>query len=398
MPDPPKETITPVTSQRVSHSLCGLCLALVLLTAGVFLLGCRRSVNEAKGPETRNKTGDTEVTPTAFSEKNKGEEYNASGIVPLGDSRFLFCDNNINDALIELTLSADGKQQGGLVRRPLVGLAAGSIDDIEDLTIVEQGGSRLVFAVSSLSVQPGSKKKGREAATRPGGLLRITIKPDGSLATELMSDFRAWLLLNAPELATSAQNDPDLGGLNIEGLAWDARRGALLLGIRTPVPGGKPLIRPVRIKDLSGGAWTTGNLEMLPPIHIAVENALGEQGIRSLTRNGFGEGFLVVVGNSTSESRAPFSLYSWDGGDEGKAVRLPISFHKRMKPEGITTGTIGGRKALLFVDDGGGFGVLATDGAALGKWEGPAARALRSLTVGVASKRRGVTPFSFASM
>jgi hypothetical protein len=139
------------------------------------------------------------------------------------------------------------------------------------------------------------------------------------------------------------------------------RRGALLLGIRTPVPGGKPEIRPVRIKDLSG-PWTTDNLEMLAPIHLAVENAIGEQGIRSITTNRFGEGFFVVVGNSTSESKAPFSVYSWDGGDEGKVSRIPISFHKKMKPEGLTTGTIGGRQVFVFVDDGGGFAIRSDDG------------------------------------
>lgn|GEM_PF-1673230 len=362
--DPPKSTSTPVTSQRVARSLCVVGLALLFATTGGFLVGCRTEVKQVKPSKAGNGgTSDTVVKSTPFSEKNDCEEHNASGVVPLGDSRFLFCDNNVNDALIELNISADGQQQGPLVRWPLVGLAPKSIDDIEDLTIVEQSGRRLVFAVPSLSVKPGSKKKGKEAADRPGGLLRITIQPDGSLATELMSDFRAWLLLNAPEIRSAAENDPDLGGLNIEGLAWDARRGALLLGIRTPAPGGKPLILPVRIKDLLG-PWTTGNLEMLAPIHLAVENAIGEQGIRSLTRNGFGEGFFVVVGNSTSESRAPFSVYKWDGGDDGKASRLPISFHKKMKPEGITTGTIGGRKALLFVDDAGGFSVLWDDGTA----------------------------------
>ncbi len=351
--DPPKDTRNSVT-----RSLWVVGLALLLSTTGGFLVGCRSDKNGPKSSPARGQPAqDTEVKPTAFSEKNDGEEYNASGVVPLGDSRFLFCDNNLNDALIELVFSADGQQQPSLIRKPLVGLAKKSIDDTEELTTVEQAGRRLVFAVTSLSVQPGSKKKGKEEEVRPGGLLRITIQPNGSLATELMSDFRAWLLLNAPELASSAKNDPDLGGLNIEGLAWDSRRGALLLGIRTPVSGGKPILRPVRIKDLVG-PWTTDNLEMLPPIHLAVEHALGEQGIRSISPNGFGEGFIVVVGNSTSESRAPFSVYLWDGGEAGKMSRLPISFHKHMKPEGVTTGTIGGKKVVLFTDDGGGFATL----------------------------------------
>jgi hypothetical protein len=359
--DPPRDTLNSVTRRPAWRSLYVAGLALLLSTTGGFLAGCGSGDNKPKSSDApKHASTDTELTSTLFLDKNNGEEYNASGVVPLGDSRFLFCDNNLNDALMELVVSKDGQQQGPLVRRPLVGLGKKHIDDMEELTIVEQDGRRLVFAVTSLSVKPGSKKKGEEEEVRPGGLLRITIQPDGFLATELMSDFRAWLTANAPEIASSAENDPELGGLNIEGLGWDARRGALLLGIRTPVPGGKPLIRPVRIKDLAG-PWTTGNLEMLPPIHLAVENAIGEQGIRSISRNGFGEGFFVVVGNSTSESEAPFSVYTWDGGDEGKVSRLPISFHHKMKPEGITTGTIGGRKALLFVDDGGGFSVLWYD-------------------------------------
>jgi hypothetical protein len=36
-------------------------------------------------------------------------------------------------------------------------------------------------------------------------------------------------------------------------------------------------------------------------------------------------------------------------------------FAKKMKPEGITRGTIGGRSALVIVDDGGGFQVMWED-------------------------------------
>jgi len=357
--DAPKDTINSATARQGLRNLCVAGAALLL--SGGLLAGCG-SGNETKSPKARKQEStDVAVKSTGFLEKTKDEEYNTSGVVPLDDSHFLICDNNRNGVLLELVLSKDGQQQGPLVERPLVGPGNKEIDDMEDLTIFEQDGRRLVFAVTSLSVKPGSKKKGKEAEVRPGGLLRITIKPDGLLATELMSDFRAWLVARAPEIGSSAENDPELGGLNIEGLAWDARRGALLLGIRTPAPSGKPMIQPVRIKD-PGGPWTTGNLEMLPPIHLAVENAIGEQGVRSVTRNGFGEGFFVVVGNSTSESKAPFSVYAWDGGDEGKVSRLPISFSKKMRPEGITTGTIGGRKALLFVDDAGGFSVLWDDG------------------------------------
>src|SRR6266536_2451140 len=48
------------------------------------------------------------ITPIPFEEMNGERAYNASGVVPLADSRFLFCDNNSGDALFELDLAEDG--------------------------------------------------------------------------------------------------------------------------------------------------------------------------------------------------------------------------------------------------------------------------------------------------
>src|SRR5436189_5823321 len=61
------------------------------------------------------------ITPVPFGEMNGEVVYNASGVVPLGDARFLFCDNNTNDALFELDLTADGQKRGPLIKRPLQG-------------------------------------------------------------------------------------------------------------------------------------------------------------------------------------------------------------------------------------------------------------------------------------
>jgi hypothetical protein len=38
-----------------------------------------------------------------------------------------------------------------------------------------------------------------------------------------------------------------------------------------------------------------------------------------------------------------------------------VRFHKKMKVEGVTQGTIGNRGAIVFVDDGGGYQVLWED-------------------------------------
>jgi hypothetical protein len=297
------------------------------------------------------------IAPIPFGEMNGRKEYNASDIVPLADSRFLFCDNNADDALFELDLTPDGRKKGPLIRRPLRGLAAGAAHDLEDMALVEEVGHRYVFLTSSMRVR---SPRGDLPAAPSGGMLRVTIAADETLVAKNIPDFRDWLIRAYPQLAASARIKPDDGGLNIEGLAWDRNRRALLFGLRTPTQDGKPLILPVKLKDLAG-PWTTSNLEAQTPIHLSVEPVGDEQGIRCLYNERDREGFLVIIGKATRDSEAPYSLYEWDGNAGGAMRRLNVIFAKKMKPEGITRGSIGGRSALVIVDDGGGFQVIWDD-------------------------------------
>jgi len=289
-----------------------------------------------------------------FGELNGRGEYNASGVIPLADSRFLFCDNNTSDALFELDLTPDGRKKGPLIRRPLQGLAPGAVDDIEDMTLVEDGGRRYIFITSSMQVRKG---RNDSLVVAPSGVLRVTINEDDSLSAENMPGFRDWLIRAYPRLAASAQVRPKDGGLNIEGLAWDRRRHALLFGLRTPVPDGKPLILPVKVKDLAG-PWTTNNLEAKPPIHLSVEAAGDESGVRGLYNERDRDSFLVITGKAIHHTEAPFSLYEWNGDAAGALRRFNVRFAREMKPEGITRGAIGGKIALVIVDDGGGYQVI----------------------------------------
>jgi hypothetical protein len=292
-----------------------------------------------------------------FGDINGKDEYNASGIVQLADARFLICDNNTNDALFELDLTNDGQKKGPLIRRPLLGLAPGEVDDLEDMTLVEENGRRYVFITSSMYVK---KAKKDALDVPPSGVLRVTINPDDTLSAENMPGFREWLIGAYPRLAAAAQTKPDDGGLNVEGLTWDKRRHAFLFGVRTPVLDGKPLVLPIKVRDLAG-PWTTGNLEAQAPVQLSVEATLGDQGIRGLSNEPDRDAFLVLTGKSIGDSKAPFSLYEW-GGDLGGAVRrFDVAFAKKMKPEGVTRATIGGRKALIIVDDSGGFQVIWAD-------------------------------------
>ena len=147
----------------------------------------------------------------------------------------------------------------------------------------------------------------------------------------------------------------------MEGLAWSSADSALLLGVRTPVADGRPLILRVRLKQLDG-PWDFSNLEMLPPVRLDVEQDDEEQGIRTIGSHGSKGVWLVVTGNSTSQSKAPFRLYAWDGNPEGTVRHFEqVRFHKKMRVEGVTHGTVGGRGAVVFVDDLGGYQLLWDD-------------------------------------
>jgi hypothetical protein len=287
---------------------------------------------------------------------NGNVPYNASGVVPLADSRFLFCDNNTNDALLELDLTADGKMRGPLIRRPLQGLAADAVDDMEAMTLAEEKGQRFIIVTTSLCAK--KTKDGQSLRVPPSGLLRVTVKPDGSLAAENMPGFRDWFIQHAPAaVAESAKLIPDEGGLNIEGLAWDRSRHTLLFGVRTSLAENKALVIPVRIKKLRD-PWTTDKLEMLPPIWLTLEPAEAAQGIRGMEYIPSRHAFWVITGKAISQTKVPFTLYEWNGDQQGTLHRLNVTFAEKMKPESVTEGTIAGRPMLLFVDDGGGYQVM----------------------------------------
>jgi hypothetical protein len=318
----------------------------------------------------KNSRGEQTIKPIYFDNPSGSEPYNASEVVAIGDGRFLFCDNNIGDALLELRLTPDGQIAHPLIKRPLQGLEDGVVDDIEGITLIENAGRKYIFATPSLSLK--QRKKERKKRSQRGKIaesrtafLRILLGEDGQLQAERVPDFRSWLLAHAPELHSSHKYLPDDGGLNVEGLAWDATKQLLLLGLRTPTRDGRPLVLRVRLNEPSG-AWTLDNFEMLTAVVLQIKDVGEEQGIRAIEYDPSRGTFLVVVGNATSASQARFSFYTWDGNEQGLTQRFKqIRFHKKMKVEGVTHGIIAGRGAVLFVDDGGGYQVLWDDDSRL---------------------------------
>jgi hypothetical protein len=310
------------------------------------------------------------VNATPFPERAEQDVFNASEVVPLGDGRFLFCDNNISDTLFEMRFDAEGALDGKLVRHKISSLSLDDVDDLEGLAAAEHDGKTMIYAVPSLSLKKRARidrkksKRGKEAFARYG-LLRITRGARSTLFAEVIPDLRSWLLERVPILMRTSRFLPDDGGLNLEALAWDPRDDTLVLGFRTPVARKGPIVLKIKVKETSG-PWTLDNLEYVGKTTLRLEEAGGEQGIRSIEYDPTREAFLVVTGNSRSASKVPFSLYLWDGNVKGKVKRFRrLAFDGEMRAEGVTHGTIGGRGAIVFVDDAGGYNILWDDDARL---------------------------------
>lgn len=288
------------------------------------------------------------VKPVPFPETNGGVPFNASGVVRTGSRRFAFVDNKDSTAVFEMTFDAHGETVERIHRRRLAG--ADGPGDPEGLALAESGGETFLVVSSSLSVADTGRRQRIN-----DGLVRVRYRPDGDLPAEAMAGFREWLLAHVPSLAEVGRLEPDAGGLNVEGLAWDAHAGALLFGLRGPaVPGRVALIHiPV---DVSG-KWTTESLGPPTLLSAEVPRAAAPQGIRDVSWDARTGEFLVLLGRSASHGDAPFRLATWTQGDE--TVRpLDVSFHRTAKPEGVTAFSLGDERRILIVDDGGGYAVL----------------------------------------
>src|SRR5262245_14599529 len=108
---------------------------------------------QKRNEETKSKQA--KIKSQMFGERpSKGNlPYNASEVVAIADSRFLFCDNNISDALFELKLAEDGSMDEPLIRRPIAGVDKHTVDDLEALALVEEGNRRYIFASPSMSLK-----------------------------------------------------------------------------------------------------------------------------------------------------------------------------------------------------------------------------------------------------
>ncbi len=164
-------------------------------------------------------------------------------------------------------------------------------------------------------------------------------------------------------LAAAALKPPKTpGSLNIEALC-ETESGGLLIGFRSPLPGGAALIAP-----LDNPAETVNGQP--PRFGAPVLLDLGGNGIRAMIRAA--DGFLILSGSALSGGEA--RLYAWGGRIDTPPVLRPVRFPADTTPEGLIAVERGGAADVLVLSDD---GTRPVDGQPAKTHPNPARRAFR---------------------
>ena len=184
------------------------------------------------------------------------------------------------------------------------------VEDIEALARVDDG---LLVVGSQSASKSGKRKPDRELVLLDG---HAPVRPD---------------LTACPECEAARPLPPKEGGLSVEGAASWA--GALWLGVRSPVPGGRAVL--LRMEgDAATDLRATGRVEL----------GLDGNGVRDLATH---DGSLLVLAGPVDGRDAPHRVYRLDRVD---AAPVRLSLELPAGAEGIVVD----EGALVVVTDGDG--------------------------------------------
>ncbi|MCX5956654.1 MAG: DUF3616 domain-containing protein [Cyanobacteria bacterium] len=290
----------------------------------------------------------------------------ASAAIPFGNGLFVVVDNKAKPPVV-LRIYRSGQAGPALGKGVIPADAVAPVDDGHpalDLEAAARIGPLVYWIGSHGAGAPAAKGKGAGELGEPrpnqrrlfatnlglrvgadGTSMELSVEPVGRPYTTLIDDLAADPRYARFELGAAATRpDKAKGGLSIEGLAATPS-GALLIGFRNPLPGGKALLVPLTNPNavLGGEKARFGDPVLLD---------LGGLGIRSLEMvNG---GLLIVAGPAEGRkgTATPSVLYRWSGQFESPAVRLrsfPSVGGRPLNPEALV---IDGNSLVVLSDDG----------------------------------------------
>jgi hypothetical protein len=270
---------------------------------------------------------------TAF----QGGPFETSGAVYVsGGNGVLMVDDGRPGEVLWMQIDQNGRQVGPVKPIPL----GASVEDPEGIT---SDGSYFYIVGSQSSQNDGDRN----------ALVRFTF--DAATQTvpkaETLTNLRNFLVTNLPELNNDKKASE--GGLNIEGIAWDFKRGRWLLGLRSPLGAdGSALLVAIKLRN-PAGPFSVDNLQLAEPNVIPLK--LSGLGIRDIQFDPESNSFLIISGAPEHFEKTDFTLWEWTGGSEQSgsepALRREQDLDPKLKPEGLTHVEVGGRKFILIVCD-----------------------------------------------
>jgi hypothetical protein len=270
-----------------------------------------------------------------------GGKFEASGVVHMpGTDSVLFVDDGRPGEVFWMQVDESGNQAGA-VKPVRLGV---SVIDLEGITT---DGSHY-YVVGSQSKSKGSDRE---------GLLRFNFDARHQQIENVqsISGLKRFLAENVAELHGMAERSYKDGGINVEGLAWDAQGNRWLLGLRSPVIDGQTLVVPVRLRE-SNGAFSAENLEVVGK--KAIRLPLDGAGVRSIEYDDRAQAFRILTGAAMNSENTNFKLWEWNGKENQPTLRAVDTFDSKLKPEGVTRASSGGRSFTFVVFDTSGYSAL----------------------------------------
>ncbi|HVG21100.1 MAG TPA: DUF3616 domain-containing protein [Blastocatellia bacterium] len=314
----------------------------VILSVGLALYITQRNSGTEKPVTEINSKGKAKVkvaTPGAGVEF-KGGVFEASGVVQVpGTNGVYFIDDSKPGQILWMELDQSGRQVGEQVKPIDFGA---SVADPEGIAY----GASFFYVVGSQShAEVGDRN----------ALVRFAFDPGNQSMTkvDVIANLRDFLVEKVPDLKETSNLAGNDGGLNVEGVAWDIPNERLLLGLRSPLAGGRALVVPIKLRDPLG-PFSKENLDLAgSPVRLS----LGGLGIRDIQYDAKTASFLIIAGPAShGETTTEYSLWEWNGdADQSSADSSPRELTRldsKMKPEGVTRVEIGGRKFIFIVGDG----------------------------------------------
>lgn len=283
---------------------------------------------------TPHTDGDLVNTLTAF----EGLQLEASGVTSVeGSDAVLIVDNGRKGQVFWMRLNQQGHQAGAIKAIDL----GVDIEDIEGIT----SDGKYFYVVSSQS---------RPKAIASLGLVRFKLDLAKQKAEEIASvgGLKDFLVANVAELRDEGKRKGKVGGINIEGLAWDPRHNRLLLGLRSPIVDGNALLVPLKLRNPEG-PFSLENMQVENNEAISID--LGGIGIRSIEYDTKANAFKIISGAAEDQDQTDFGLWEWNDDGPKRVLRELKKFNKTLKPEGVSRIRVGDRQLLMVVFDASGY-------------------------------------------